>query len=381
MTQLKKYKKIALYGVSSSGKSYLINKLIEYDDNFYHCAGSEFLFDISKKRDFSFSKLDNEQKNIYRKKFIEYADNIYKNNSKHIIVDAHYAFYKNDNFEIARIKEDLYFYDIFLYLDTDTNIIYNRALARNEEYKKADCSIENIDKLKKYEKEHLEEELNALGKELIIINDDNTDNIINCIHEYIDNSIFDVKNNVTSFLNDNTQLLNKYDNIILSDCDRTLSIYDTSVSLFKELGIDFGITKKIFKNNNYSSFALYNFSSLISNIEYDKLLKACQKVSKNTELFIPLINEIESRKEDYFLIAVTSGIREIWDDILKNKDVLIVGWLHRNSCKYLVSKFFKSYLCRKLIDMGKNVTALGDSLIDYNMLINANRAFLNLMIR
>ena len=247
MTQLKKYKKIALYGVSSSGKSYLINKLIVYDDNFYHCAGSEFLFNISKKRDFSFSKLDNEQKNIYRRKFIEYADDIYKNKSKHIIVDAHYAFYKNDNFEIARIKEDLYFYDIFLYLDTDTNIIYNRALARNEEYKKADCSIENIDKLKKYEKEHLEEELNALGKELIIINDYNTDNIINFIHEYIDNSIFDVKNNVESFLNDNTQLLNKYDNIILSDCDRTLSIYDTSVSLFKELDIDFGITKKYLK--------------------------------------------------------------------------------------------------------------------------------------
>ena len=376
MTQLKKYKKIALYGVSSSGKSYLIDKLTEYDDNFYHCAGSKFLFDISKKRDFSFSKLDNEQKNIYRRKFIEYADNIYNQINRHIIVDAHYAFYKDNNFEIARIKEDLDFYDIFLYLDTDSDIIYNRSLNRNEKYKSYDYSIENIDKLKQYEKYNLELELNSLGKELIIINDDNADNIIHFIIEYIDNVIFDVKNNVPLFLNDNIKLINNSDNIILSDCDRTLSIYDTSIALFEELNIDFSITKKIFKNNNYSSFALYNFSNLISSIDYEKLLKASEKISKTTELFIPLINEIDSRKDDYLLIAVTSGIREIWDNILKDKNALIAGGLHRNNCKYLVCKFFKSYLCKQLINMGKNVIALGDSLVDYDMIINASKGFL-----
>jgi hypothetical protein len=92
------------------------------------------------------------KKNIIRNKLINY---LYNENTKYsnIIVDGHFSFLKNGEFEIALTEYDENFYDYIFYLDLFPDFI--KELHLKDLYKKREFSILEIEKWINFEKENL----------------------------------------------------------------------------------------------------------------------------------------------------------------------------------------------------------------------------------
>ena len=96
--------KFAIYGVSRSGKNYLIEKLVRFFQeksvSLVHVNGSGILKELAQeiyKKEFK--RLNEEEKDCLRQKFIERLD-IAEKEYGNIVVDGHYAFY-NQNGELV----------------------------------------------------------------------------------------------------------------------------------------------------------------------------------------------------------------------------------------------------------------------------------------
>ena len=369
---------IAIYGISGSGKTYLSEYLSKNDSGFYFFAGSEFLIKQSEHEKLPFAQLSDKKKTFYRHKYIEECKILPKKLNKHIITDAHYSFYKNGEFEISFLDIEQTAYDFYLYLDTDSTLIQERLLQRQKERKK-EYTIEEIEEWKEFEKKELKQILNKYNKELVIIDSSDIDQITTFIRDYTALPIYnDPTLQISTFIKKNIDTINQYNNIILVDCDKTLSYRDMTTLIYKDLGLDFNVLRYIFRNNNYTSFSFYLFSQYCSSIPYDTFQEAAHSImNSNLNLFSPLWNELQNEK--YLVIGVTAGIYEVWNEIFKSnmESILLLGGIHKDNQEYVVTQHFKGLLCSILRNTyNKNIIAIGDSLIDYDMLIEADNSFL-----
>lgn len=369
---------IAIYGISGSGKTFLSKYLSENEPCFYFFAGSEFLINQSKHEKLPFVQLSDKKKTFYRHKYIEECIALPKKLNKHIITDAHYSFYKNGEFEISFLDIEQNAYDFYLYLDTDSKLIQERLLQRPIE-KYAEYTIEEIEEWKEFEKKELKQIISKYNKELVIVDSSDIDQIATFIRDYITLPVY---NNpalkISAFIEKNIDIIDQYNNIILVDCDNTLSYKDMTKLIYKRLGLDFDILRYIFRNNNYTSFSFYLFSQYCSSISYDTFQQVAHSiVHSNLNLFYPLWNELQNKK--YLVIGVTAGVYEVWDEIFKSniEFALLLGGIHKDVQEYVVTQHFKGLLCRTLRNTyNKNIIAIGDSLIDYDMLLEADNSFL-----
>jgi hypothetical protein len=249
--------KIALYGVSRSGKNYLIDCLLKHINEkaakkLFHFNGSGTLDTLSCRL---FSKplkeTSERQKNQLRLMLCDELASL-KTEYQHIIVDAHYSFYKNSGYEVAFTDKDRDVYDMFFYLDTPANKIIEHANKDNPADKKrknvAFLSESEIQKWKGFEIKELKKICFNRNKELIVLDN----NIEDCI-DYFETLLLDKKGivldakkiaeNMTAQYND---VIDQYDKIILLDCDRTISNNDTTYDFCNFLNIGKSELKHIF---------------------------------------------------------------------------------------------------------------------------------------
>ena len=92
--------RLALYGVSRSGKDYFISEITEYfrlrNQRIYHVKGSNTLSVIAQSEyKKSFGELSDTEKSVVRDAFIS---TVYELEKEHgcVIVDGHYSFYNED---------------------------------------------------------------------------------------------------------------------------------------------------------------------------------------------------------------------------------------------------------------------------------------------
>lgn len=167
--------KIAIYGVSRSGKDYLIEELTEYlvqrNVPLYHVKGSKMLNKISmSKYQKQFKILSETEKDICRKEFISRLSQL-ESQYKNIVVDGHYSFFdRNMNLYDVITEDDLDCYDHFFYLDTDADNIIERMRLSTDEKRNDVYTKEDILRWKAYELDGLSHALVGKGNELHIIN-------------------------------------------------------------------------------------------------------------------------------------------------------------------------------------------------------------------
>jgi len=141
--------KIAIYGISGSGKSFTAKSLEKKlkDSKFYE--GSLLIDKITDGGLSKFKSMNDSDKTVIRKKLINY---LYKENEKykHIIVDGHFSFYKNNDFEIALTDDDVSFYDHIFYINLPPQFI--KELHLKDDNKKREFSVYEIEKWINFEK-------------------------------------------------------------------------------------------------------------------------------------------------------------------------------------------------------------------------------------
>ncbi len=362
--------KIGLYGVSRSGKDFLIKKLINYlsekNINLYHIRGSETLNKLSFERfDCKFKELSEIKQDLIRKEFIEYAGNLEKKYDN-IIIDGHYSFYKK-NMSIKRVftDNDLKFYDLFFYLDTNPIDILKRMQESFGEKRNDVFNEEDIINWKNYEVDHMTDELIDIEKELHIIKYENNDDI-----DYIYKTIIGVYNSKLIAYELVLKLdLTQFNSVILVDCDKTLSLEDTTSLILKKRNLDTALIKNIYKYDRYSNYQALASKKYYQNINlfdgnYDF-------VNEELHLNNNLIEDLKS-KTSSLIVGITGGNSELWKKILKQTGLKIDVL----DADMIMSKYIKYFVLKKIQDLGKYVIAIGDSMLDSLMLKYANKSYI-----
>lgn len=357
----------AIYGVSRSGKDYLIQNLIGYFNSkgirLYHVNGSKTLNELSNRK---FQKglkhLTEDQKNYIRIAFIKYIQEL-ENTNSYIVVDGHYSFYDVDNKLISVFTDyDKKCYDKFFYLDTNSKTIKDRMANSIEEKKNTTISEKDITIWKDYEIKELTKNLLEVNKELHIVKFD-TDICL----EYIFDTVISNKYDSNIIAQNMLKSINITSNtVILTDCDKTLSKEDSTQIALDCIGEKFDYLKELFKGDRFSNFQMLLAREYYKNIRlFNK--RSISAICKNITINQTIIDDLKS-KNNVKILAITSGCCSAWKSILQNYK-LNATVLDGNG---FVSKYVKYYVAKLLREAGKHVIAIGDSMLDSLMLCEAN---------
>lgn len=364
--------KIAIYGVSRSGKDYLIAKLIEYLAQrkmpLYHVKGSETLNEISMgKFNKLFKILSEVEKDTCRKEFVSKLSQL-ESQYKNIIVDGHYSFFDGDmNLYDVITEDDLNCYDHFFYMDTDADSIIKRMKLSSDEKKNDIYTSEDILRWKEYELDGLVYALIGKGKELHIINYQE-----NKVLEYISEvmtgkySSPDIAKRLVASIDS----LNEYSTVILVDCDKTLSMEDTTDLVLRHKGIDRRELKNIYQGDRYSNYQAVLAREYLRQMNVS-LPDSIDCINEDITINKELVQDLKAKRTS-LIIGITAGNSYVWERILEESglDIAVLD------AEMIMSRFVKYYVVKELQSLGKYVIAIGDSMLDSLMLEYSNKSYI-----
>lgn len=368
--------KISIYGVSRAGKDYLIEKLVAKAEKLTHIKGSATLKMLSEENlGKPFSQTSEEEKNLLRTAFIGYAEEIEKE-SGNIVIDGHYAFPKNNGeYNVVFTAEDRDFYDFYIYLKTPVErIIKNQKQPADKIVKQ--YSEEEIIGWQQFEIVQMQEVCKKIDKELIVLNGD-TDTCIEFLLALISSpQEFQVMDIARRIIDCNLSQIKDSHTIILTDCDKTLSVEDTGNHFCALANIDTEEIKNVYRGDYYSVFQSYRADSiLLEGITEDRYAEICRSCVQSAEINSNLIEDIKSHK-GYFALGLTAGFTEIWSKIVERFNLNIsVSGKNYEGWSYYVSANVKYAVAKLLRQMGKFVIAVGDGILDLKMLEEADRGY------
>lgn len=375
--------KLAIYGVSRAGKDYLIKNVIAHLQETtlltaIHIEGSKTLNALAQEMfQKTFKSLDESNKNTLREKFTEIVN---KKNSEYdlVLVDGHYSFIDGDSYKVVFTEQDENVYDHFFYLDTPSEMIVEFSRKSTGEKRNVDITVEQVRNWKKFEKFELDKICNNHNKELVIL-DEETESSVQFISFWLDSylSKFCNQTSALSFYKEYKELLKKSTQIILIDCDKTVSINDGTYDFCRYLGVKKEELKSVFRNDRYTSYQFFKVWNLYKKKNPIKIEESVTLTVQNINLSQSVFDYLANHK-DSVVIGVTSGVFDIWN--LINEKYKIFDVLLGNTCKsefeYLVTPLFKKEIASLLREKGKHVVAIGDSMIDIPMLEAADQGYL-----
>lgn len=370
--------RIGVYGVSRAGKSYLINKVLD-KLKVKNINGSEMLSQISGASIEDFKKLHENKKEFYRKQLISKLKQNFSYDD--LIIDGHYCFVNKDNgsYEVVFTEEDLNFYDIFLYLDTPADIILERFRSSKGFRQNLTITVRDIEAWKEYEIRELKKQCQTLDKDLIILGNNLEKNIkwIELVlQKDIKTSSLAIAQNILDTYKDE---IDKHNSILLLDCDKTLSINDSTIDLFNYLNFDTKLLKNTFNKDRYSLFQFNRIALQYSIIKRKIYESYCVKVAKDHVILAnETIDYLKNKYPNFLSIGITAGVKDIWVNVNKqiNFPQIVVGGSYLPDDRFIISDEVKRIVAKKLREKGKYVIALGDSMVDIPMLMEANEGYI-----
>jgi len=372
--------KIALYGVSNSGKDYFINRATAKIDNLSHVPGSATLRRLAlEKYGREFKSLTEAEQTDIRIAFTETAREI-EEKTGHIIVDGHYAFpLGNDRYNVVFTEADRSLYDVFLYLNTEPGrIIENQKNARpGREPEK--FSLQEIEAWQAFEIKNMSLMCQNLGRELLVLDGDFScgldffSELLNSPERFLPEAI------ARRIVESNLSWLTGAETIILMDCDKTLSLNDTTKSFCERAGKEIQTLREIFRGEYYTVYQFYRAKRYYDEVKpaarYDE---ACAFAAENAPMNQALIKDILAAQIPAVTMGVTSGLVEIWSLIQKkhNFPQIVACSAQAGRKGEYVSTMVKAAIVKELRALRKKVLALGDSPIDILMLERADQGYL-----
>lgn len=326
--------RIGLYGMPTSGKTYILDQ-IDFIDVL---VGSKLLREYAP----DFDKRDETGREQARK-----AVATLMMSKETFIMDGHYAFGN----EIAFTEEEGEMYDVYLYLYISPEVLQSRMAAspKNQKYigfDIAEWQAREIAGLRTY--------CHRKNKDFYVL--DNPP-----LNEYADApaALQFIKQIVQGYsclryareCVDDILRRSNTDTVILLDGDRTLTVEDSSKTVF-------GYRTQLYDGNFYTGYQAWK-----QNEEFKQY-----NVPELTEMPVHLNQFVTSRlTEDSFIL--TSGHERIWRFIARELDLPFYYGIE-------MSAETKLFITKMLQDAGKRVIAYGDGMNDYFMLKQADEGYL-----
>lgn len=376
--------KIAIYGTSRSGKDYQISHMIsclkKNRVTAIHVPGSTTLNELSDRiYNCKFKLLSQDKQCFLREEFIKVI-NQFDADYEVVFVDGHFAFPKNDDFEIVFTEADRNCYDHFFYLDAATELILENSRKSEGDKKNTEIQLDDIKAWKTFEIDGMQKVCASLNKELVIIDEDIqtcAEFVLSWVQNF--NQKYDyqtiTKNLVKEFLNEIK--LEAPLSVLAIDCDNTLAMNDTTYDFCDCLGIDKQLLKQIFLGDRYSSYQFFKTNKLYSQFNHSDRNNASQNAMQKIKISPDLKQAIDSNKYS-LVIALTAGLTEIWQSKLDELDGVnsLFGNTSNSESLTFVTPIFKKCFVDALRNNDCLVTAIGDSIIDIPMLESSDNGFI-----
>lgn len=357
--------KYAIYGISCCGKDTLINNLLDSNNflGYTHPEGSKSLNNISLKiYGRLFKEISSRSQKDIRDKYAEILDK-----ERNIFSDGHYCFPGKNHYDIVFTEKDAKCYDAFFYLKTNPEEIKKRISNSNKNQQYANLTISDLAIWQQKEINDLQDICFNINKDFIIFDND-FNNTLNFIDKYNKNyRIINSRQQAIRLANKCKTISKENKKIALFDCDRTIIAEDSGTIFFNANNASLNSVKEIFKDDCYTQYQFWKYHNLYKNFtEHPSIFQ----YSIN-----PIIEESikKLRKEQFFIIGITSGIGEIWRQI--NKRQKLVDLMISSTPHLIISNFTKGFLA-KFLSKDCEVFACGDSLADIYMLESANNGII-----
>lgn len=369
--------KIAIYGVSRAGKDYLIGNAIKQVPRLCHLRGSETLKRLSlEKLSKPFAQTDEDEKNALRIAFTEEAATV-ESEFGNIIVDGHYAFPDDKGgYRIAFTEADRMLYDVFLYLKPKTERVLENQKHLKDGKPVRQFTATEIEEWEEFEIAEMQKMCRGLDKELIVLDGD-----IPVCAEFIKEMVAMPemccpRKLVKDMLKEYADLIERSGAVVVTDCDKTLSVKDTGDSFGECVGLDGKALKEIFKGDYYSIYQFYKWKKLYEKYVDDGSFEgACAFAVSDAKINDKLVADISKR--ECLIVGITTGLTEIWQPIARGigfPQLLFGNTMGKTPL--IVSATVKRMLVEELQRAGKTVIAIGDGTLDMPMLGAADKAFL-----
>lgn len=160
------------------------------------------------------------------------------------------------------------------------------------------------------------------------------------------------------------------------DADRTLAPQDTGRVVGRRLGVDEAI-RSIFEAHGYCEEAFSRVANVWGTIPAERYLEVAVTAAAEVTVHAAWRAILDGVRGSAPVVVVTAGIPQVWRHVLDamgREDVPVVGGCHREVDAYFVCPEVKRELVEHLRAAGWTVVAAGDSPIDLEMLIAADRA-------
>ncbi|RMJ15148.1 hypothetical protein CDV36_005155 [Fusarium kuroshium] len=387
---------IGLYGISGSGKSFVMSHLKNtlYTEYYEFYEGSEVIASLVPGGLEAFQALDEQQKTSWRARAIKKIKKKALRSDKISIVTGHFMFWSEGETagQTVYTLSDLYVFTHIIYLKTPAEHIFQYRLddkLRNRPL----ASVEHLHKWQEAEVDGLRHLCPQHGILFHVL----TDPVSMCnkaraaVKRFLHTSVmYDEENKLTLF----NYFLDEVDNrqletALVLDADRTLAPMDagvlfwqnidripsrsTSTCPLKELfGGPLGYTDKAFHQANL----LYE-EAADDDDEFDAL---CETAASSVVMYPEIVSLLRAAAEHkhVFSVVVTCGIRRVWEKVLEKEGlsstVKVLGG-GRISDGFVVLPATKADIVAQLREVWNLYTwVFGDSPLDIPMLRVANEA-------
>jgi uracil phosphoribosyltransferase/phosphoserine phosphatase len=381
---------MGLYGISSCGKSYLLNKLKAQlaHNTFAFYNGSTLINSVVPGGLLKFKKASLAQQTAYHKLALSKAVNDCQKAGKAGVVTGHYMFWPLAGFQnrIGTVK-DWETYTHIVYLNVDADIVARRR--KDDDIRvREEMPAEHLRQWRDTELEELRALCCKHGILFTTITEDASTTPGNSSLERLAALLTDFRNYDEATNTDavmyalDTALENRaqLEMVLVLDADKTLAPQDIGLMFWQEVSPASSECplSAILKTQGYT-YGSFRQAMLLYEERADEFEDMCDKVASKVEMYpemIELLNRVATASHAAALV-VTCGLRRVWKQVLKRyglSHVQIVGG-GRLADGYVVTGLVKGDVVNKLHDKKLRVVAFGDSPLDIEMFHKADKAY------
>lgn len=164
--------------------------------------------------------------------------------------------------------------------------------------------------------------------------------------------------------------------VVLVDGDRTLSPDDTSRTFAARAGIDPMLVKRRFQRDGYVFDAFRYHAALHIALGEEAFARLAPEIAAEAPLYPGAIDGLRSLSDRAEVFVVSAGIPAIWRAILERHGlggVKVIGGIDPAQ-PYVFGRSEKGLVARRLREVAGATLAIGDSDVDTEMLLAADRA-------
>ena len=384
---------VGLYGIPGSGKTFLLNQLKQVlrDTHFAFYEGSQMIAAVVPGGLVAFHGLKEPEKMLWRQRAIDAIEEDCAGSGRTAIVTGHFMFWSEEA-ESGRpvyTQRDLDTFTHIIYLDISAEVIGRRRL-EDKGKSRPPTSTSLLDKWQQAEKEQLRHLCRnhrilftrvsipaLLEKTVTLVRDF-------CQHSEAHNLSVAEDRLDEIFSASQCQL----ETVLVMDADRTLAPEDTGVLFWEKTSDtrrskdDAPVLKTLFSSPlGYSYTAFRQATLLYEEVADDREFNIlCQNVASAVHMHPEIISllHVVAKQKHVGMVIVSCGLRLVWEKVLEREGLseavnVIGGGRLRDG--FVVSASVKGALVARLRHTHKLfVWAFGDSLLDLEMLRNADQS-------